>query len=463
MTSAIMIRATVHEIAAHRDRALALYEQALDLLAVAQDEARAAAPSGVYELPALGFSSSYQLSRADLLKRTQKTLDKAVWSHVIEAQGITSLMDKSERKKAREELEKDPPPFNADDCQAVMERLIADRQTIFQRGIANAFSALDRRFRSHDGFKLGSRIVLSYALQQFGSWTSYHHDETITDVERVFHLLDGKPQPDRRAGIVSKIEDGRRACGWEASAFMVEDDYFKVRVYRNGNVHMWFKRDDLVEKVNLNLADYYGATIGAGHAAASSKTTRDPGRGVARGYDFYPSPQAVADAVMHAAHIAPRSVRYEAAPMRVLEPNAGSGALARPAAFAGHAVTCVEVQAALADQLAAEGIYDEVVTGDFLAMTTSRLGYFDRIVMNPPFGGRADVYHVAHALDFLAPGGVLVAVMASGVDYRSDRATAELRRRIDDLGGRISNLPALSFESVGTRVNTVLVEVRAPR
>lgn len=463
MTTALMLRATVHEIAANRDKALALYSQAQDLIAEAEKAARAAAPSGVYELPILHFPNGRSWDRGDLISRTQKTIDKAVWAHVMEAQGITTLMDKSERKKAREELEKDPPPFNADDCRAVIERLIEDRQTIFQRGIANAFAALDRRFKSHDGFKIGSRIVLNYAFNLYGSWNSNHHDESLIDVERVFCLLDGKPQPDRRAGIVSKIDVARHAKGYGPGAFLVEDDYFKVRVYLNGNVHVWFKRDDLVEKVNLNLADYYGAALGAGHEAARHRRSHDPGRKVSRGFDFFPSPKAVAEAVMSAANIAPASEGYTPPVLRVLEPNAGTGSLARPAAHAGHAVTCVEVQPHFADQLASEGLYAEVVDADFLELSTARLGYFDRIVMNPPFGGRADVDHVMHALDFLSPGGVLVAVMAAGAEYRTDRLTVQLRDRVEQMGGRFSDLPPLSFAEVGTRVNTVLLTVRASR
>lgn len=460
--TAVMPRATIHQTAAYRDQALALYAQAFALVDEAAAAARKASPSGVYSLPTLSFERSYARSAEDFNEQVRQVVDKAVWTHVTDAHGITCLMDKTEREKLRGELDRDAPPFNADDCQSVVERLLGDRQLIFQRGLANAFSNLDRRFRSHDGFKIGSRIVLTQAFDAWGSWSRGHRDETVLDVERAFYLLDNKAPPTRLSGIVGLIADSRRANGFEASQFVVEDSYFKARVFQNGNVHLWFKRADLVRKVNLNLAAHYGAALGAGADVAGSNPAPRHGREMARGFDFFPSPAAVVARVLDEAGIAMPTERYTPQPVRVLEPSAGAGAFSRPAAEAGHVVTCVEVQPHLAAQLAATGLYANVVTDDFLALTSDRIGKFDRILMNPPFGDKADVDHVAHALTFLAPGGKLVAIMASGIEYRTDAHTVALRARIEALEGRICPLPALSFAEVGTNVNTVVVTVRAP-
>src|SRR3546814_6190245 len=68
-----------------------------------------------------------------------------------------------------------------------------NRRDIYLRGIANSFSALDRRFRSHDGFKIGSRLIIERALNDSRSyWTDYNRRDTLRDVERVFRALDGQ-------------------------------------------------------------------------------------------------------------------------------------------------------------------------------------------------------------------------------------------------------------------------------
>lgn len=54
-----------------------------------------------------------------------------------------------------------------------------------------------------------------------------------------------------------------------------------------------------------------------------------------------------------------------------------------------------------------------------------------------------------------------IAVMAAGIQHRTDRLSAYLRDQIDARGGSIHLLPEGSFESAGTGVRTVLVTIPA--
>lgn len=106
--------------------------------------------------------------------------------------------------------------------------------------------------------------------------------------------------------------------------------------------------------------------------------------------------------------------------------------------------------------LTRKGLEKYLVAADFLEANPT--GLFDRVVMNPPFHRGADTKHIARALDFLAPGGRLVAIASAGLKSRSDKETSYLRDQIiDGWGGSIEALPAGSFRESGTDVNTVLV------
>lgn len=95
---------------------------------------------------------------------------------------------------------------------------------------------------------------------------------------------------------------------------------------------------------------------------------------------------------------------WRSAGLRMLEPNAGDGAIADlAAAIVGHEnIVTVELQECNAQILREKG-YDPVV-GDFLAYDTSER--FSAVLMNPPFSKQQDIDHVMHAWKFLAPGGV---------------------------------------------------------
>lgn len=455
----IMPRASVFQLEAARNAAIEDFGNAFDALQTAHRSLNMAAPTGASgNLPSLqgGRHDYVDLStREKYLEFVTKGVDRSVWSHLIASTGLDRLMDRAERDAFRDALEKNPPPATAENCFATMERLLGESDLIFKRGIATAFSRLDRRFRSHDGFKVGARMVLSHAFSE-GSWNYYNkHDETLIDVERAFCQLDGKPQPERMGGIVGAVDEARRGLGWGNHAFRAENDYFRVEAYKNGNAHLWFKRKDLVQRVNQLLADYYGAAVGARPDVADVKHAYAVTP--AKNFGLFPTPAPVAARVHEAAGIVLAAGRphREPEPYTVLEPSAGTGNLSRPALAPWAAVTCVEVQGRLAADLTAHG-YARVVHGDFLEQTPTRLGTFDKIVMNPPFDGCRDVDHVTHALGFLRPGGVLVSVMGAGVEFREDRKTADFRAEVERRGGYFFDLPPASFAESGTYMNTVV-------
>src|SRR3546814_5222722 len=83
--------------------------------------------------------------------------------------------------------------FTSENCAATFGHIWENRRDIYLRGIANSFSALDRRFRSHDGFKIGSRLIIERALNDSRSyWTDYNRRDTLRDVERVFRELEDR-------------------------------------------------------------------------------------------------------------------------------------------------------------------------------------------------------------------------------------------------------------------------------
>lgn len=453
--TALALNAPIDLCEANRNHALALLGQAFDALAEARSFMAKAAPSRPYA-DYFGDDLVRKLTRrggpgdrAEFLEAATAQVDREAWHHLLAVSGLERLMDRRAKAEFAEQLKKAPPPLSADDCRTTMQALFDDAGMIFRRGIADTFSSLDRRFRSHDGFKIGSRIVLSRAFTDLGMWNHFSDAEaTFRDVERTFHLLDGSSQPDLDAGIIGAI-NAARPRGLQANAFTVESDYFRVRVFKNGNLHVWFKRDDLLERVNLMLADYYGAAIGSGQADNTAPERRAP----ARHFSFFATPAAVRDRLFDEARL------YKAEGLTVLEPSAGDGALAFPLAAKGCAVTAVEFQAAHIETLRADGRLVDVRLGDFLAEDPNIIGRFDRVIMNPPFCDGRDIDHVRHALRFVAPGGLLVAVMSAGIAFKEDRKTVALRSLIESAGGRILDLPARSFAEAGTNVNTCIVTI----
>jgi SAM-dependent methyltransferase len=137
---------------------------------------------------------------------------------------------------------------------------------------------------------------------------------------------------------------------------------------------------------------------------------------------------------------------------RVLEPSAGLGRLLdalQP--FNPSEVVAVDVTPACTGELFKQNRPNVTIKQrDFLTLTTSELGAFDAVAMNPPFHMRGDIKHIKHALTMLKPGGRLVAICANG---------PRQREALEPLVDQWIDLPADSFKESGTGVNTAMLVI----
>lgn len=207
-----------------------------------------------------------------------------------------------------------------------------------------------------------------------------------------------------------------------------------------------------------------GDPRGAIAAASNTGTVAHPNP-----HDFFPTPPDVAGMVAD---------RLGAlADTNLLEPSAGEGALViaigkrvraemlsrgdhGPALPASSKL--VELDERRCAVLRTQGLGAYLLQRDFLTVTPAEIGRFDRIAMNPPFHRGADTAHVAHALDFLAPGGRLVAIVSGAFNSRTTKANAALLDRLGAWGATFEDLPDGSFKEAGTSVATKLLVVDRP-
>ena len=417
----------IRSICAARERALTLARQAADQLSAAYevmgeaDEAAKLAHRGfrghrsdVSEEKALKRLSRGRFDADESIEAFRLELDAAIWTRIIEETQIDQLMDFTERREFEAALRKDVPPATAENIFATMERLTGDADLIFKRGIARCFAKLDPAFKSHDCFKIGKRMIFTYAFTDSGYLNWGELRDTLNDVERVFSRLDGRPT---WGSILHALEMDRRGrYGRRQSE--TDTSYFTARGFKNGNLHLWIKPEckPLLDRVNRLLAEYYGDVLP--DAAARDSTPQEfkvASTAVAKDLAFYPTPAAVAELALHQLYVKPG--------MRILEPSAGVGGLVKPLLAAGAQVDAIEIhpdRAAALEAIAHPAL--RVSCANFLSVAPEPI--YDAVVMNPPFEGTHCLDHVRHAYDFLSdvdsrgiwPFWVIVVLWGSGAD-----------------------------------------------
>lgn len=126
----------------------------------------------------------------------------------------------------------------------------------------------------------------------------------------------------------------------------------------------------------------------------------------AKSHQYYPTPRALAQRVIDLAEIGPDD--------RCLEPSAGTGGLAD--LMPKDRTLCVEVSGLHCKVLADKG--HNVVQANFLGWKPP--GWYERVVMNPPFSDGRWQMHIELAARMVADGGRLVAILPSGAKTRTE-------------------------------------------
>lgn len=351
-----------------------------------------------------------------------KNLLKSAWLHIYEGLNIPRIASAKDKKLFEQTLES-PAPFTMDNIRATFGRYVADPRQNILRGLAEVFCDLDPAYKSHDKVRIGvkglpKRVILS-GVTGYG-WTR----DRIDNILNALATYQGRPLV-TWAEVGDMIKDGNA---------LLESRGVRMVTYQNGNGHLYFEPEALRD-INLALAEYYGDVLA--DCSDDEPVKKQESRAVAKDLQYYPTPKAVIDrAIADFSH----KLRGEL----VLEPSCGCGRFLDVLASYGANVYGVEVDGSRVMQARAKG--HTVLQANFLETVPEPK--YDRVVMNPPFYGKHYAKHVRHAMQFLKPDGVLVAILP--VTARYDHGL------LDDMRGRWSDLPIGSFAESGTNINTTV-------
>lgn len=201
----------------------------------------------------------YGLGRASTcyedLPRQIAEVDRKLWRQAYDKTGLHALMDAEARRKFDDALERNPLPFTLDNIKA---EFFAFRQTsdaMFARGVYNVFLRLARsgyRTNDREPFEIGAKCILTYMISpRFagGLEVAYRAADQLNDIDRVIKILDGQTYVPR------SLESAINGALTERP-YIFEDEYYRAKAFKNGNLHLEIKRADLLERVNQIIGEY---------------------------------------------------------------------------------------------------------------------------------------------------------------------------------------------------------------
>ena len=429
------------------EEAMAAFNRAYDALGMA------ATVRGTY-VEQVGGSKPH-LHAASL----RKNLLISGWRAVYERLRIAAIVSANDRKLWDRTLAS-PPPLTMENAKATFGDYLLRPRFHILRGLAEVFSDLDPAYKSHSKVRIGvkglpKRIILRGWSYSDGYGRGHGHDQfhnmanalaAVREQPGVewLELLDLDEQHKTGDAVMNGRTITQRVIGGEDRTYQAPNRGLTVRRFDNGNAHVIFDRDALTA-INRGLAEFYGEVLPDAEPEDVKPTASTA---VSKDLQFYWTSPAVAEAACDFAGLpSPQSYSGRYPVSRVLEPSCGDGRIMDAIRARGHQAIGIEYHPGRATEARAKG--HAVLTGNFLEQPPTP--DFDTVIMNPPFYGQHYVKHVNHALRFLRPGGVLVAILPATARYDHD-----------DLTGSWQDLPVASFAEAGTNVPTTMLRITKP-
>jgi hypothetical protein len=179
-------------------------------------------------------------------------MKKTMWSFIVEKTQITHLLSEKKRQELERMINEGTlPDVELETVQAFLSNLICNVPNLFKEACCEVFDMLRpprSAYKTNTEFEIGPKVILNYMMDysSYGSCSlGYYRQQRLTNLDNVFHLLDGKGSTKYPNDLVTIITMAMHERRWGA-----ETEYFKCRWHKKGSMHITFKRLDLVQELN---------------------------------------------------------------------------------------------------------------------------------------------------------------------------------------------------------------------
>ena len=198
-------------------------------------------------------------------------IERHAWRSFIDDLHLREVLSIEARKKLDEQLDSHRrgygdnaplPPFTEENVFGFFEQTCANFPNLIKEALREVFKWLTPSqqwtgCKTSNEFKIGKKVVLCYVANPCysgGLQVDYDRRAQVDALGNALSMLDGKGV---RKSRCEKEEDrkltGSYTNAWDhewKKALIYEDDYLIAKPFSNRNVHITFKRLDLIEKIN---------------------------------------------------------------------------------------------------------------------------------------------------------------------------------------------------------------------
>ena len=192
-------------------------------------------------------------------EEVKQKIKRSAWRGLVDLLEIRKLLSIKRANEIDKRLD-DPANLPKLELKAIYEMFSAlvgssgefAREAVFEvyeflRPRSQSYAAHYKTNQRYARVEIGKKVILTHIVEPYylGYRVYYQREQNLIALDKVFFMLDGKGIPD---GYRSPLVDAINTVGKVGNSG--ETDYFRFKLYQNSNLHLEFKRMDLVEDLN---------------------------------------------------------------------------------------------------------------------------------------------------------------------------------------------------------------------
>jgi hypothetical protein len=184
-------------------------------------------------------------------------LKKRSWQSILDIMQVNKVASDKRWKEIQDRLESGKlPDITLEEIHRLYEQYVSNANELFAESLKEVADYLrpGRLSRSHyktnADYEIGDKVILTNHINHGFNKVNYYYRKSLINLDRVFHILDGKLDRHLNNTYQSELVDTINE-NWQEG----ETEYFEYKGYKNGNLHLKIKRLDLVEEMVRILSE----------------------------------------------------------------------------------------------------------------------------------------------------------------------------------------------------------------
>ncbi len=187
--------------------------------------------------------------------KKQKRLKAAAWRYLVDRVELKKMASIKRAKEIDKQLHEKPdtlPDITMDNIFGWLESMAGQGRQFLEEAVIEVYGNLRphtwNRHKTNSAFRVGRKVILCYRVAPCYSGrgkfrVNYHYQDELRALDNVFHMLAGEG--------LSAYRDGDLCLAIEAAEGGIgETEFFRFKCFRNNNLHLEFKRLELVDQLN---------------------------------------------------------------------------------------------------------------------------------------------------------------------------------------------------------------------